>query len=146
MAPEAEKLARGALARFVASKFPHDETFARAVLVRALVRSGKLEAAATEREALEASLPKCQLFEARFEAWLAAIDEAVARNEAAKALELAHAARAEAERAAFVPLVLEARLSETTLARGAERQALAAKLDHDAKTAGFVRVAQLARK
>lgn len=145
-AADAEKLARGALARFITAKFPHDETFARAVLVRALVRSDQLAAAAKESEALEASLPKCQLFEAKFEARLAAIDSALAHGELAKAQQLAHEARSEAERAAFVPLVFEARSSEAMLARGAERHALVAKLEHDATAAGFVRVAHLARR
>ena len=144
---EAEALARGALARFVASKYPHEETFARAVLVRALVRAGKYEAAAAERALLDASLPACELFEARFEARLAAIDDASLGPHAdvVKALALAREARAEAEHAGFVPLSLEARLVEAKLARGAERGSLLAALDRDARAAGFARITRLAR-
>ena len=141
-AAEAETLARGALARFVSARFPHDETFARAVLVRAKVKLGQLDAAATESEALRASLPACQRFEARFEAGLAAIDDAVAHGQTAAALELAHQARAVAEHAAFVPSILEARLREANLAR--DRAALLDKLAREARSAGFGRVARLA--
>ncbi len=146
-AAEAEALARGALARFVASKYPHEETFARAVLVRALLRAGKYEPADAERALLDASLPACEMFEARLEACLAAIDEASVgpHADAAKALALAREARAEAEHAGFVPLSLEARLVEAKLARGAERTTLSSALDRDARAAGFVRIARLAR-
>jgi hypothetical protein len=144
-AAEAEKLAREALTRFVSSRLPQDETLARAVLVRALVRLARLDDAAREADALEASLPKCQRFEARLEARAAAAELASARGDPAQARELARQAREDSERAGAVPHVLEARLVEAAIARGADRRTLLEKLEHDARAAGFARVARLAR-
>jgi eukaryotic-like serine/threonine-protein kinase len=105
---DAVMLARGALDRFVASGLPHDEALARAVLVRAYARSRALDDAERESGALAAVLPRCQLFEARFEAQLAASELAWARGDRAVAVRLARGARDEAQKAGFVPLASEA--------------------------------------
>jgi tetratricopeptide (TPR) repeat protein len=121
---DAVALARSALDRFVASKLPHLEAFARAVLLRALARSHALADAEVEDDALRALLPQCQLFEARFEAKLAAAALERAKGDRTTAARLSREARDLAEHAGLVPLAQEARReAEGHTAREADRSA-----------------------
>ncbi|HTQ48197.1 MAG TPA: protein kinase [Polyangiaceae bacterium] len=143
--PEVLERVRAIVARFTETKLPHMELLSRAVLVRALVLQGALAEAADEDAKLEASVGSCELFEARFEAQLARAELAQARGDAAAAMLAARGARDAAEQGGFVPLVLEARLVEARVAAPADRSALAERLVRDARAAGFLRVARLAR-
>jgi tetratricopeptide (TPR) repeat protein len=142
---EVAERARSIVGCFVETKLPHMELLSRAVLVRALVRQGALTEAAQEDAKIEESIAGCELFEARFEAQLARAELAQADGDAAAAALAARGARDEAERGGFVPLVLEARLVEARVAAPADRGALSEKLSRDARAAGLLRVARLAR-
>jgi hypothetical protein len=135
--------ARSALDRFVTAKMPHHEAHARALLVRALLRKGAADDAASEAEKLEASLQSCELFEAHFQAGLARAELASARGDRAAALEAAAAVRESVETARIVPWALEARLVQASVMAGGARASEMAKLGRDARSQGFLRVARL---
>jgi hypothetical protein len=145
-AAQAASLARAALDRFTAAKFAHDQALARAMLVRALVAQGDADGASRELVVLEQAVPTCQLFRARFLAGIASSELAALRRDPEAASRFAGEARTMAEGAGMVPLVFEARWVEAKVARVTLRGTLMARLAKDARAAGFVRVAELARR
>ncbi|HEX8793491.1 MAG TPA: serine/threonine-protein kinase [Polyangiaceae bacterium] len=144
--PEVAERAASIVARFGETRLPHMEVLSRAVLVRTLVRLGRMAEAEQEEAKLDAAVATCELFEARFEAQLARAELAQSRGDAAGAALAARVAREDAERSGFVPFALEARLVEVGTAARGDRSRLAEKLANDARAAGFRRVARLARE
>jgi tetratricopeptide (TPR) repeat protein len=141
---DAVTLARAAAARFESVRASHDEALARAVLVRALVRSGDADEATAAFTALDRVLPASELLEAQIEAKLAAAERAAARGDRDLALALVADARARAERSRVMPFAFEAALTEASLLRGAPRAEAIARIAADAQRHGFSRVARRA--
>jgi tetratricopeptide (TPR) repeat protein len=142
---EALRLARAALDRFTASRVAHDEALARAVVVRALAAQGDADGAARELLLLDDALPGCQLFRARFLERIASSELAALRGDPDAAARFAGEARTLAEGAGMVSLAFDARWAEARVARAAVRSSSMARLAKDARAAGFVRIADLAR-